>query len=424
MTEEIKIDKDFSFDSSAHMSINSVKEALNKYSENFENAKNLNSNIPIFLDTNVLLNYYGMSSSEKTKLIEFLNEKSDVIIITKQIEKEFIRNRVSVINDYFSSLKKIKTVVEKDLINDIKNKFNSVLGNKILKEDYSDYWNLINNQLEKLNKELFEEDTAKSKLFDSIDEQIKVNKHIKIEDNVLDTYQNFTVTESLDENELTFLKSEYKRLLALYKDTKETVRWKLAFPGCGESKELDKADGDFIIYHEILKYMKKNKTDAILLTNDVTKDDWISKKNEPFIHYIEKTYLNSNQNLYIFEAQRLLADISFENIYDEEYYDEELYDEENRSVQVAGNLILECDICGTIHSRNPIEMDLYFELESSSERRMGEERLYQALDSFECDCGTDITTTFQVWEYPKGTYNSDHIDSDMATIKKEPIIEL
>jgi len=415
----MKISKDFSFNSNSHQSISNVKEALDKYAENFESAKNLESGIPIFLDANVLLNYYGMSSSEKEKLIEFITEKSSVITITRQIEKEFIRNRVNVINDYFSSLNKIKSVVEKDLINDIKSKFDSVLQNKILKEDYNEYWTLINSQLEKLNTDLFEETEAKKTLFDSIDEQIKVNKHLKIKDAVLDTYQEFTVTDALEEDELTFLKEEYKKLLTIYKGAKQTVKWKTAFPGCGEKKEIDKADGDFIIYHEILKHMETNSTDAILLTNDVTKEDWISKNGEPFIHYIEKTYLNSKQNLYIFEAKRLLDNISFENIYDEEFHQEE-----DRSIQVLGTLVVKCDNCSTVQTRSANQMNLDFELNNADERNLGPEYSYRAEEYIQCTCGEEIIVSFEVWEYPIGVHNSDTIESENGKILVKPVISI
>ncbi|TOQ00523.1 hypothetical protein CGH03_23825, partial [Vibrio parahaemolyticus] len=61
------------FDITKELGIETSAQALKVYSEGFQEALEL-KNIAIFLDTNVLISYYGMASSEKKKLIAFLKQ--------------------------------------------------------------------------------------------------------------------------------------------------------------------------------------------------------------------------------------------------------------------------------------------------------------------------------------------------------------
>lgn len=411
-----KINYEFGFNSNKKHTIKQVKESLDSYSSNFESALKLDGSIPIFLDTNILLNYYGMSSSEKGKLLEFINA-TDNIYITKQIETEFIRNRVGVINEYFTSVKKIKDIIENDLIKDIKNKFKSVLNNKILKADFNENWQDLDEIYSELETKLFENEELKTKVNASVDSLLVFNKHLKIKDDILSHYQEIDVIDGLDDDELKFLKAEFKKLFEMFKQAKENQKYKLAFPGCGEKKIVDEADGDFIIFHEILKFMKVKQTDAIFLTNDISKNDWISKDGEPFIHYIEKTFLNTEHNLYIFNAERILSTIDFENIYDFDY-------EEQREISVNGTLTVKCEKCNEIFSEESDNLDLDFEVYSVDERKMGPEYSHRAEAYLECPkCKSDIIVSFELWEYPVGVHNYDEIEIENGELLEKPTIE-
>jgi len=412
-----KINEEFGFNSNKKHTIKQVKESLDSHSSNFEKALLLDGSIPIFLDTNILLNYYGMSGSEKEKLLDFITV-TDNIYITKQIETEFVRNRIGVINDYFTSVRTIKTLVEKDLVKDIKNKFKSVLNNKILKADFQENWKELEAIYIDLERKLFDNEELINKINSSVDSLLKVNKHLKIKDDILNHYQDIEVIKELDNDELEYLKSEFKVLFEKYKQAKETQKYKLTFPGCGEKKILSEADGDFIIYHEILKFMKENGKDAIFLTNDVTKNDWISKDGQPFIHYIEKTFLNTNQNLYIFNAERILDSIDFENIYDFDF------EEEKREINVNGTLTIKCDKCDEVFSIDSEDLELDFEINSVDERSMGPEYSHKADEYIECPkCKNDIIVSLEMWEYPIGAYNYDSIEIENGELIDKPSIE-
>ena len=83
-----KINQELCFDSSKKLTLKIAHEALKSYAEKFPLAQDLNNkSIPIILDTNVLLSYYGMSQHDKNLLIEFLKPNKDRIFITCQVEK-------------------------------------------------------------------------------------------------------------------------------------------------------------------------------------------------------------------------------------------------------------------------------------------------------------------------------------------------
>src|SRR5437762_1432209 len=107
---KIIINRDFCFSPGDILTTKISAAALKKYAEGIEAAMKLEGALPIILDTNILLGYYGMSQQEKDKLRKFIQSYSPRIYITTQIEKEYLRNRVSVIRkDFFKPLTDIKT---------------------------------------------------------------------------------------------------------------------------------------------------------------------------------------------------------------------------------------------------------------------------------------------------------------------------
>lgn len=83
---------------------------------------------------------------------------------------------------------------------------------------------------------------------------------IERNDDLLDIIAEFKVVEKLSEAETSFLIEKFNQLKLKYDEVKpeakDKIKWK--FPGCGENKQGDKT-GDFIIYHEILKFLKRKE---------------------------------------------------------------------------------------------------------------------------------------------------------------------
>ncbi|MFW0739881.1 PIN-like domain-containing protein [Flavobacterium sp. T12S277] len=310
----MKINKDFYFNPFAKLTVAISNSALRKYANNFDSCSKLEGELPILLDTNILLGYYGMSQTEKEKLVEFLDKLKDRIFLTKQIEEEFLRNRLTVIKkDFFGPLNKISEDYLK-VKGDIEGLLKNFRDNKkkILSQDYPDLFNKLQ-EIEEEVKATLNDDTFIKQIKDRVEETTSNNKNIALIDGLLEKVSKFKITEALEEEEVNFLTEEYEKQVTAYKNEKEVSRWKIALPGCGETKE--DAIGDYIIYHEALKYMKEHNTSIIFLTNDVTKGDWLQFDKNPHNHYIEQTYRLTEEIFYIIHAEKTLTEISFENIH-------------------------------------------------------------------------------------------------------------
>lgn len=339
---KIEIGENLSFQPKNKPTIATIQKALKKYSEKLNEEISLQTKTPIFLDTNVLLDYYKISFSERSELINFFNKNIGRFYLTKQVETEFLRHRVDHIKSYLKSLEEfvnsyrnIKTEIDNLKNGEIKGFQHYIENNKILINDYQD----LHSELKQLN------DTLKEKLillFKETDlEQQLIEKEQKIEeikkrlegdadiernDPLLDVISEFTVLDDLSDSELEFIKSHYKELNERFDPFKSDQKefFKYTFPGCGDKKE--EPEGDLIIYHEIIKFMKANQSDAIFLTNDTTKNDWLLRnKTElvPFSHYVINTYINSEKTLFIFQASDKIR-LSYSPIYIE---DREIPDE-------------------------------------------------------------------------------------------------
>lgn len=290
---KVEINESFWFSSNQKSDISQLKEGLNSYINCFEKASNLEE-YPIFLDTNVLLFFYKVSNKVKKNFIDFLEKNRGNIYITEHIQEEFLKSRVRVINnDYINVLK--------DVPNDLKSNVNKISSfinsNKTLLNDYSD----IYSELQDVESNLL---SICNKLDSEINKDLKKNKNIKYNDPLLDAYSNISVISNISIEEKKFIKDNF----FLLKKQNEII-----YPGMMDGKNKDaNGDGDFIVFHEVMKYMKENDTNVIFLTNDI-KEDWFeidSKKNRhPQISYIDITYKNTGKFNFILEANRTLSDL-------------------------------------------------------------------------------------------------------------------
>jgi predicted nucleic acid-binding protein len=330
----MKIGIDNCFDIDKFVKITTTQKALKRYADNFPDASDLKNEIPIFLDTNVLLEYYKISFTERKEIKQFLVKNKNRIYLTHQIEKEFLRHRISHINAYQKSLDEflnsyqtIKLDLEKLKGGVINNFQHYVEKNKILNNDYenvqkelNDIYIDLSNRLKGifLEGDLFAKIEQKEIEIGEIKKKLEGEADIERNDDLLDIISEFTVIPALEEDENTFLIEKYAALKGDYDAIKGDIieKPKKSFPGCGEHKKTDKT-GDFIIYHEILKFMKDKATDVVFLTSDVSKDDWLLRnKGEliPFTHYIINNYLCSEQIMYVFQASDKLR-VSYDRIY-------------------------------------------------------------------------------------------------------------
>ena len=259
----MNINEKFYFNPKEKLTVQVSNSALRRHTDQFEICSKLKGNFPIILDTNILLGYYGMSQQEKKKLIEFLDKFKKRIILTKQVEEEFLRNRLTVIKEnLFCPLH----IISEDYTRMKKNIEGSLRAfrkrkKKILSQDYPDLFIKLQG-IEEEVKTAVNNDKFAEEIKSRVEETTTDYKNIALIDDLLDKISKFKITEELNSDEVEFLENKFLEHLNDYKNEKEISRWKLAIPGCGETKE--DATGDYLIYHEALKYMLENKTTKII----------------------------------------------------------------------------------------------------------------------------------------------------------------
>jgi len=349
--ESFKICSDNIFSTQKSFSILISQTALKKYTNGLERALNFEENIPIFLDTNVLLDYYKISFTEREELSKFFTQNKDRIFITKQIEQEFLRHRIDHIRSYLKSLdefvnsyKNIKSEIERLKNGEIKGFDYYVDNNVILKNDYQDLRTELKNFNDTIKEKLkalfsesdFEEQILeKEKKIEEIRKRLEGQADIERIDPLLEIVAEFKVTDELSKEEFECIKLQFDSLNDKYQTVKsdQNFNWKYTFPGCGDKK--DDPYGDFIIYHEIIKYLKNNNCDAVYLTNDVEKNDWLLRKKAeliPYTHYIINTFSLTENTLFIFHAKDKIR-VSYSPIYVDKAEQAELKPVEETCIQ-------------------------------------------------------------------------------------------
>ena len=346
-----EFNEDFVFKTNHHFSIPTSQKALSLYSKNLESALNLENDIPIFLDTNVLLDYYKISFSERDDIIKFFDENKSRIYITKQIEKEFLKHRIDHIRSYLNSVdefvnayKNIKGEIIWLKSGEVKGFKHYTKENPILVNDHSELCNelsILNEEISKSLEKIFEESdfekriSEKEEQINEIQKKLEGKADIERDDPLLEILTQFNIINNLSEVEITFLKSKYDDLSKVFETFKsdQNSNWKYTFPGCGDKK--DDPYGDFIIYHEMIKFQCVSLKDVVFLTNDTTKNDWLLRNKlelKPYTHYIINSYSLSEQTLYIFNAKDKIR-VSYNPIYTE------FEDKRNISTETETNII-------------------------------------------------------------------------------------
>lgn len=214
----------------------------------------------------------------------------------------------------------------------IKGRLESFKNNrkKIFESDFPELWDRLNIMENQINS-IINDDSFKREIQSAVNNTTQANKNIEISDELLSICSEFTIIDSLEEDEYSFLNGLYKKRYSAFIESKQQHNHR--FPGCGEKNKNENTEGDFIIYHEMIKFMKENQTSCIFLTNDITKKDWLQENKRPFVHYIENTYLLTQQVMLISHVEFSLGKINFENVHKQNENDtNEVYsDTEKRS---------------------------------------------------------------------------------------------
>jgi len=267
-------------------SISLHRESLEIFASNFDKALKLENDIKIFVDTNVLIRYYKVSYKARVKLLDFFRSNAKRIFLTNQVEKEFTKNRRKNIEKYFEEVtKEIPSLFQKKIVNPITN---FIQENKLILDDYDE----INKSLQTLS---LQSNSLLESLVNENKNKSKEAQKLIFDDEFLNLIDSFNKVEKLEQEEIEFLKKEFDDLskelssesIANFINKEENI-----FPGIGDVKEKPSNPyGDYIIFHEMLKYISTSKNDVVFITYDTAKGDWIRKTKMPHLEYIECTSL-------------------------------------------------------------------------------------------------------------------------------------
>lgn len=322
-----KVSEDFCFHTLCS-DIKLTQSAYDYYKEHLTELKDvISSGVILAFDTNLLLDLYKMSNAERGEFLKFMNNNAHRIIIPSQVEYEFMKHRLEKIEAFQMQLKNLKDQA-KQFVTDLKkanktasSQLKQLSQNSLVKNDIADVIPFIE-QLRQYIDENETSDEFKGKL-DELVEPISKTLNDNVEkllsssisdsnDPVLQALCKTQILKSLSEEELSFIKKKYELLLEDFNKHKVEGEYKklpYCFPGCGDRKKINDGydpTGDFIIYHELLAYMSRENKDVIFLTRDIAKSDWIRTDGNPFNHYIVDVYRNTQNMLYIFNAEKFI----------------------------------------------------------------------------------------------------------------------
>jgi len=210
----------------------------------------------IFIDTNIFGLFFRIYSSARKEFFEWISPLIDKkrvntpLWAVNEYTNRFIRNQI---DDYFSPLKKVKT---------IQKEFKEI--SSFIKMN-TDAKSLIGTNYKNVKEYKLDLEDIEDKL-----KKIAVTAKAKDE-----TYKNSVHSEIQKVFEKTIIQSDLTTILNMI-STHGQVRYNHKLPpGFEDAKKELNLFGDLIIWYEILEFCKKNNSKkAILITND-NKKDWV-----------------------------------------------------------------------------------------------------------------------------------------------------
>lgn len=321
---QVKIGPDFSFWTSLN-NVATEQKACKYYEDNLprfeKDASFIKSDVIIVLDTNVLLYLYTLPVSNRDGILKYIASNKDRVYIPGQVVFEYLKHRSNYILAAQESLKSLVSELE-TTINELTvagrktllNKLESFKQKAIIKNEMPTVIEKIEAWWKTTDESLDAADKAKEEVLSELKAKVKEAEQAissLTNDKVLETVLCAKNLEPLSDDEKRFLSELYSKLLNQFTEEKKKPRY--TFPGCGDKKKLESGFdpcGDFYIYHEILALMKEVDCDAMFITNDVTKSDWVWPDRRPFMHYLFDEYAHTGHMINIVGLEAIPMDIT------------------------------------------------------------------------------------------------------------------
>lgn len=324
--------------------------------------------VPLFLDTNILLESYNYSKEVRNLFVNFLKANKDRIFIVDQVDEEYQRKRPNFISNYKQSLTSqatglnslIKDCSVSDYCDKLVVRLENLKKNPYIRTDFSNYVQDIEKTIARIREWKLATTNPSESLKSDIDDFLK-DFYKSLHESSIATLDDSDIVDAIASCRFCdkLSSSEYSYILQLYERCLEE-RSKMearpdkidmsmyTFPGYGDlnkDKEGKQREGDFILYHEILKEIKRLNKDVIFITSDIKKKDNATDKQEPYDHYISNCYALTKHVYYLVDGKSLpLTSMQMPIIdtdYDEEDEDSEDVadvDDSDRTIQATAEL--------------------------------------------------------------------------------------
>lgn len=391
----------------------------------------------IVFDTSSIGLLYEMPEVHKKKLMSILEHYQKQIWLPTQVKAEYMRHKDKFLYQPISDNYAVPPLFKKDFFVGIKSLIEKHKGEPYF-HPYLDEG--VVEDLEKKEKQM---ETAFNEIKTVITSQYKKRegeiKEIAAKPETDVIYKLFSEVEV----GTPFTYTEFLNIVQ-----EGDMRYCYSFPpGYMDIKEkrVDgvRVFGDLIIWKEILRYAKDKRKPVLFICDDVKEDWYKSFKNEKKSEKLEEIAPReellrefsdvTGQKCWMFPLGRFIKFLEtnltepdvldlFKGLDQVLYIIEKKEQEKQMRSFYLDHLRLSCGICGSIFEADLSDMDFQWEIESISERSMGDETEYSCTLSFECPhCGNILELTPHIWEYPIGAFNYKRIDCEGGVILRDRV---
>ena len=286
------------------------------------------SKVPIFIDTNFLLNAYSLPKSQRSLFVNFIRSNKDRIYITDQIDEEYQRKRPNFIKNYINSLQSIfkelasfkKSIDVTRHCEELIVKLENLSKRPIIQNDYNSHLDNIEKAIRRIKEWELATEKPCSALYNDIETYLsKLNGQLESEqkivlddEDIVDAVSQCKFCGNISISEKKFMYDLYQSCInereEMGKRPDHIDMEMYMIPGFKDVKkefEHKQREGDFLHYHEMLKQIATLKKDVIFLTSDIQKGDNATDKLEPFDHYICNCFYLTKHVYYLVDAKSL-----------------------------------------------------------------------------------------------------------------------
>lgn len=327
---KLTINESFCFDfRSGNIGIKtSAKKFYEEHRRETDNWWQPESKIPLFIDTNFLLESYSYPKEVRNLFINFLKINKERIYIVDQVDEEFQRKRPNFVQNYTKCITDQYKCVNSFLqdcnitgyCDSLIIKLENLKKNPYIRTDFSQYVTGIEETIARIKEWAIATKTPSETLYNEVNEKLQefakdlqTATTTQLDDKeLIDAISACEFCEKLSDQEKTFIIDLYGRCHEVREKMKNRPDHidlsMFVFPGLGDlGKEKDgkQKEGDFILYHEMLKGIKQLDKNIIFISSDVKKGDNVTENKEPYDHYITNCFTLTKHVYYLVDGKSL-----------------------------------------------------------------------------------------------------------------------